>query len=662
MDTDKNYIMTKEQAEKKMELYREVFPVVRILESDYLEKMHSGEDRDQNPELKICRCYEFWNKEVPCENCSSIEALQMKKQKTKMEVLDSELYMIISRYVEIDGKPCVMECVRKMDDAHMIDQQGRESLVEKLTGFREILYEDVLTQVSNRRYYEDELRSQKQTAGVAMIDLDDFKLYNDIYGHSVGDIVLRMTASVIRRSIRCTDTVIRYGGDEFLIVLPDITKEAFLPKLQLIKENISELAIPGYSRIQPTASIGGVMTSPDETIEKAARRADSLMYRAKNQKNRIVTEDICIQEDEEDQTRREEGKQMILIVDDSEFNRAILSEMLHRDYNILEAASGKECLQKMQQYGTGISLVLLDIVMPDMDGFEVLDYMNREHWIEDLPVVMISSEDSPDVVKRAYGFGVTDYISRPFDAHVVYQRVTNTIKLYAKQKRLSSMVMDQMQEKEKNSMMLVNILSHIVEFRNGESGQHVIHINKLTEVMTEQLLARTNRYPQVRKYQQLIVTASALHDIGKIGIDEAILNKPGKLTAEEFEEMKQHTRIGAAMLRSLGMYQNEKLVTVAYEICRWHHERYDGRGYPDGLVGDEIPIAAQIVSLVDVYDALVSERVYKKAFSHEKAMQMIADGECGAFNPILLDCLQSADQLFRAIYLEDEETHLQDTQ
>ena len=329
----------------------------------------------------------------------------------------------------------------------------------------------------------------------------------------------------------------------------------------------------------------------------------------------------------------------ILIVDDSELNRVMLAAMLGENYEILEASDGVEALSVIQKYETSIDLVLLDIVMPGMDGFEVLAYMNRDKWIEDIPVIMISSEGSESYIRRAYELGASDYISRPFDAKVVYQRVINMIKLYAKQRRLIHLVTDQIYEKEKNNRMMTGILSQIVEFRNGESGLHVLHINILTQLLLEKLMRKSENYDLSWSQQHMIATASALHDIGKIGIDEKILNKPGKLTKEEFEAMKQHTIIGARLLDSLEMYHDEEMMKYAYEICRWHHERYDGKGYPDGLKGEEITISAQVVSLADVYDALVSDRVYKKAYSHEKAMEMILNGECGMFNPLLLECL-----------------------
>lgn len=336
------------------------------------------------------------------------------------------------------------------------------------------------------------------------------------------------------------------------------------------------------------------------------------------------------------------NKYRILIADDSELNRELLSEMLQEEYDIVEAKDGKEAVAILREQSQEISLVLLDIVMPQMDGFEVLTYMNTYHWLDDIPVIIISSENSSSFMQKAYDFGATDYISRPFDAMVVHRRVVNTIMLYAKQRKLTGMVAEQIYEKEKTNKLMVSILSHIVEFRNGESGLHIIHIHMLTELLLKHLVKKTDQYRLSAADISLISNASALHDIGKITIPDEILNKPGRLTAEEFEIMKQHSRAGALMLWEMPLYQGEPLLKVAYEICRWHHERYDGNGYPDGLSGEEIPISAQIVALADVYDALTSERCYKKAFSHDTAVEMILNGQCGAFNPLLLECFSEA--------------------
>jgi len=332
-------------------------------------------------------------------------------------------------------------------------------------------------------------------------------------------------------------------------------------------------------------------------------------------------------------------KQKILIVDDSEMNRSILTDILDSEYDIIEAENGMQAVAALQQKQEEISLVLLDIVMPEMDGFEVLQVMNEQRWIENVPVIMISAETRSSRVDQAYELGVVDFITRPFDARVVHRRVVNTILLYDKQAKLKELVAEQIYEKEQNSGLMVDILSHIVEFRNGESGLHVLHVRTLTELLLHRLVQKTDQYHLKQKDISAIGTASALHDVGKIAIDERILNKPGRLTSDEFAIMKTHTTIGAEMLKNLPFHQEHPMVQLVYQICRWHHERYDGRGYPDGLVGEEIPIAAQVVALADVYDALTSERVYKKGFSHEKAIQMIVNGECGAFSPLMMECL-----------------------
>ena len=351
-----------------------------------------------------------------------------------------------------------------------------------------------------------------------------------------------------------------------------------------------------------------------------------------------------------------EYKETILIVDDSALNRMVLAEILGKEnYTFLEAENGRQAVELLDCHPE-VDLLLLDITMPEMDGFGVLEAMNRYRWIEETPVIMISSEDAYPFIERAYDLGASDYITRPFDARVVCHRVSNTLMLYAKQKRLMQMVAEQVYEKEKVSNTMISILSHIVEFRNNESGLHVIHIRTITELLLRRLRKKTDRYPLTETDISLISTASALHDIGKINIPEQILNKPGRLTKEEFEIIKTHSAVGEHMLRQVPFSQNEPLVKVAREICRWHHERWDGRGYPDGLKGDEIPISAQVVSLADVYDALTSERCYKAAFDHETALNMIVNGECGAFNPLLLECLMDgADQIKKAMQETDEE-------
>ena len=430
---NQNVKITRQQAEEEAKMLEKVFDVVRFLEGNFFEQMQ--DDPRIGVKIGMCQCYDFWKKNKPCENCTSMKAYAEKKQKTKLEFLDADVFLVISRYLEIDDEACVMELVKHLENDTLIDTDGRDKLVGKLKGYQDKLYIDPVTGVYNRRYFEDEIRNMQNSAGVAMIDLDDFKLYNDIYGHDMGDQVLCIVADVIKNCIRKTDKLIRYGGDEFLLILSDMVRGTLRGKLLQIQEAIENATIPNCPRLKLTASIGGVI-SEDGQIDEAIAKADQLMYKAKDHKAQVITEcDKTIFKKEKIQ-----NKPKILIVDDSEFNRAILKEILEETYEIIEADGGNEALHKIDEYGMKISLVLLDIIMPEKDGFEVLKYMEEERLISDIPVIIISSEDSANYIRRAYEMGVSDYINRPFDANIVYQRVSNTVKLYAKQRRLMAMV------------------------------------------------------------------------------------------------------------------------------------------------------------------------------------------------------------------------------
>ena len=430
---NQNVKITRQQAAEEAKMLEKVFDVVRFLEGNFFEQMQ--DDPRIGVKIGMCQCYDFWKKNKPCENCTSMKAYAEKKQKTKLEFLDADVFLVISRYLEIDDEACVMELVKHLENDTLIDTDGRDKLVGKLKGYQDKLYIDPVTGVYNRRYFEDEIRNMQNSAGVAMIDLDDFKLYNDIYGHDMGDQVLCIVADVIKDCIRKTDKLIRYGGDEFLLILSDMVRGTLRGKLLQIQEAIENATIPNCSRLKLTASIGGVI-SEDGQIDEAIAKADQLMYKAKDHKAQVITEcDKTIFKKEKIQ-----NKPRILIVDDSEFNRAILKEILEETYEIIEADGGNEALHKIDEYGMKISLVLLVIIMPEKDGFEVLKYMEEERLISDIPVIIISSEDSANYIRRAYEMGVSDYINRPFDANIVYQRVSNTVKLYAKQRRLMAMV------------------------------------------------------------------------------------------------------------------------------------------------------------------------------------------------------------------------------
>lgn len=501
---------------------------------------------------------------------------------------------------------------------------------------------DILTGAYTRNYYETEMKHASFAGGVALIDIDDFKLCNDLYGHDVGDLALIETSKAIRSNIMEKDILILYGGDELLLLLPEATPERMDSVLEKIRADVSEVKNGKLGGIRLSISVGGVMTDKGP-ITDAVYRADRIMYLAKRQKNTVMT-DRKIESNSEKQSGDDKERPHVLIVDDSEFNRELLCGILGESFEILEADSGKEGLKLLRRYGTQISVVLLDIIMPEMNGFDVLDEMNREHWLDNIPVIMISADDSDENIRRAFDLGVTDYICRPFDAKVVERRIRNTITLNLKQRRMLSLLAEQSRDKEKIGQMMVDILSNTVCYVNGESGQHIRNIQRITAILLERLLLKTDRYRLSFQDCVMISTASALHDIGKVGINTFILNKPGILTPEEYEVVKKHTLIGEHILKSgeLSEFREEPLLKTAEQICRWHHERYDGSGYPDGLSGEEIPIAAQVVSIADVFDALMSKRSYKEALSAEVALRMIENGECGSFNPVLIECLKQA--------------------
>ena len=595
--------LTDEEAAAEVARVAKTYPVVRLLSADQIKS-------EPNCLLAGDRC--------PCLRQSSLEALVDSGEVSEQLLNDGIEYRARLRPLKVEGEPHVLLMVRPIDE-----QEAAEE---------DLVYTDVLTSVHNRRYYEEKLRNARMNAGVAMIDLDDFRVFNDTCGRHAGDLALGAVATAMRSGIRSTDELVRYGCDKFVVVMSNIPSDDFTRRLHQVSDAVRSTIIPGHEYVSLTACVGGVRIH-GETVDEGVGRAVQLLSRAKAKAGTVVTDADSIEAFQSE-------KPLVLIVDDSEMNRVILNEMLKDEYCVLEADNGRAALDMVDRYGDELSLVLLDIIMPGISGFEVLADLSRRSGIDNLPVIMISSEDSDDMVLRAYELGASDYINRPFDSRIVRRRVNNTIRLYAKQRRLTSLLSQQYNERVKNSRMLIDIMAGVMELRNGESGRHVTNIEKLTELLLGCLVQRSGTVSLDNEERSTIALASALHDIGKMSIDDAILNKPGRLTSEEFEIMKTHTTIGADMLLELGSHHaGNALMEYAYQIARWHHERWDGKGYPDGLKGDEIPIAAQVVSVADVYDALTSARVYKDAIPHEEAIQMILDGKCGTFNPLLLDCL-----------------------
>lgn len=595
--------LTDEEAAAEVARVAKTYPVVRLLSADQIKS-------EPNCLLAGNRC--------PCLRQSSLEALADSDEVSEQLLNDGVEYRARLRPLKVEGEPHVLLMVRPIDE-----QEAAEE---------DLVYTDVLTGVRNRRYYEEKLRSARMNAGVAVIDLDDFRVFNDTCGRHAGDLALGAVATAIRSGIRSTDELVRYGCDKCVVVMPNIPSDDFTRRLHQVSDAVHATIVPGHEYVSLTACVGGVRIH-GETVDEGVGRAVQLLSRAKAKAGTVVTDADSIEAFQSE-------KPLVLIVDDSEMNRAILNEMLKDEYCILEADNGRTALDMVDRYGDELSLVLLDIVMPGISGFEVLADLSRRSGIDNLPFIMISSEDSDDMVLRAYELGASDYINRPFDSRVVRRRVSNTIRLYAKQRRLTNLLSQQYNERVKNSRMLIDIMAGVMELRNGESGRHVTNIEKLTELLLGCLVQRSDTISLDNEERSTIALASALHDIGKMSIDDAILNKPGRLTPEEFEIMKTHTTMGADMLLELGRHHvGNALMEYAYQIARWHHERWDGKGYPDGLKGNQIPIAAQVVSVADVYDALTSVRVYKDAIPHKEAIQMILDGKCGEFNPLLLDCL-----------------------
>lgn len=619
--------MTRQQAEQEMEQLRKVFPSVRMLTA---EQVQAGE----------------------AVGDAARQALEEKTTHSRMEYRGQELYEVTALFAQVEGTPCVLELERRLDRIMLLDPEESEQLFNNLAEYRGKLYRDAVTGAYNERYYQEKYRSRILTAGVAVLRVDDFKAANDVYGRYAGNSVLETVAGVLRRNLGEKDRLIRRGEDRLLLLLPEVGQSDFGQKLEHLRLQLAAAGVPGYSHLHISVSIGGVWIRDGE-VSAAVEHAERLATYAQMQKNTVITE----QQPERTAAAPVHRRQSVLIVDDSELNRKMLGQMLGSRFDIAEAASGEACLQLLEQNATGISIVLLDIHMPGIDGFTVLEEMNQKNLLEQIPVIMISSEDTVDAVRRAFDLGASDYISRPFDAKVVYQRIINTIQLYAKQRRLSAMAADLAFEKERASRMMIGILSQVVEKRNGESRDHVQRVAQLTSMLLAGLAQKTDRYPLTREMRRTIATAAALHDIGKMEICEDLLHKKGPLTEAERRTLQSHTLLGAQMLKEQPECRDDAFARTAYNICRWHHERYDGGGYPDGLQGEQIPIEAQVVGLADVYERLVSRPVDGHARTHSEVVQMICTGVCGAFNPLLLDCLQDMEaEIARAMQDTPEET------
>lgn len=635
---------SKDEIDQEISSLKKIYARVKVFDADYIAKIDALKN---NKKVDIpFKCFAFWDKQIPCRNCIVLNSFNEKKDNFKIEEYKDKYYLIQSKYIEVDEKPCVLELVQIIDSTFIDDMKitavlgGSES---DDTGLYSKMYKDSLTGAYNRRFYEEKYKNHVMYGRIALLDIDDFKMYNDLYGHNDADAILINVVSTIKRYLRKKDIIIRYEGDQFIIIFDSMEAKDFDVVLSRIKMKINENALLNYRGDKISVSIGGVLCD-NKTISEALENAKIAVHKAKTIKNTIVTNN--------NNKNIEKAKKNILICENDRENAIKLKEILEDNYNLIEAKNGEECIDSISQYSTGISLILFNKESNKNDEYEALEYLRNNHFIDDIPFVVIVKKDDVKLLNEDYSMGAVDYILTPFDKDIVNRRISTLIKLYDRQKKMTGILIKELEEKDKSGKNMINMLSHIVEFRSHENGPHVKHVSEITEMLLKHLLKMTNQYKLTKEDIENIKLASALHDIGKIGIDENLLNKPGKLTKEEFEVIKTHTTIGAHIIDELNI-KNDPLVNYTHDICRWHHERYDGKGYPDGLKGEEIPICAQVTSVADVYDALVSDRCYKKAVPHEEALAMILDGQCGVLNPLLLLCLKEIKDQIKELYTEN---------
>ena len=663
--------LTLNEIKQKMKSLAAGFTFVRLFKGEQIIACCS-----ENGEIRTENCYDIFKEKTACADCVVKRALKNRAEQTKIESRGNDVYLVKTKIFEVDGDFYVLELINQFDKREIsaLSVNARYSAYsakndsayekkansvaadnaaenaaaenaadnaaageysdEKNSGcvsaeYYDKMYKDPLSDCFNRRYYEEKIKNEKLSAVVALLDIDDFKLYNDVYGHSMGDTVLKVIAGEIKKRLRRNDEVIRYGGDEFLIILPDAALGEARDLLHAVRISVGDAQIPFYSEIKLSVSIGGAVSSGDEIVEKAVEKADALMYKAKKEKNFVELEhgkgDI------------EREKLNVLIVDDSERNREILSSILKNEFNVIEAENGEKCIEILKG-SKEIALVLLDLTTPETEGFSVLEHMSLTRLIERTPVIIVTNDESGDSARRAYDLGAADYITRPFDVKVVYRRVANTIQLYEKQMRLIEHVNDQVRRVKRSARVMVDILGKIVEYRDGKRGAHLGAVRRLSWLLLKEMVVKTDKYKLSGFDIENIATASIFHDIGKITLDPALFCKT-EISPAEREIIKTHTVKGAEMLWELESCRSEPFIIYACEICRYHHERYDGSGYPDGLKGDEIPVSAQVVGVATVYEALTSGRVDGKAFSSKEAIEIMRSGKFGEFNPLIIECL-----------------------
>ncbi len=626
-------------------------------------------------------CFAAWGNESRCESCVAAKTFATKKKLENYKLMNGEIYHVLTTPFVLNDRECVLELLLNESDNQTIEAVGRGQMIEMINGLNKRMYTDALTGVYNRKYYEEHLFTLKDECAIALIDLDDFGSVNQAFGHSVGDAALRAVANVIKHFTRESDVLIRYGGDEFLLAFHEIPKETFVSKMNSIREKIAGLILPEEPAARLSISIGCAYRgeSSDVSFEQASQQLGI----AKNNRNSVVIDDICMEL---------EGKKTVAPMVEKNYSDGLLVKqpgdmqeiirLFCRDYDglfKLDISNGRRTIyQSAGAYAgwlrAGENMGYDEFRKAFAEQFmfaEERDAMLRHTSIDALRERMAEDEvffENIRVVKNGCEqFYQIKFVRDPYDSnilivggHSVDSSTRSELRAWeerqtenAKETLLAKIVSERTEELvAKNKQLkainedIVDAVGNIVEARDAESGEHIRRVKGFTRILAECVRKEYAEYHLTEDDVNIIVSASALHDVGKIMIPDSILLKPGRLTPEEFDVIKTHSQKGCEILKKTSFGWSEEYLRTAMEICLCHHEKYDGRGYPNGLVGDKIPISAQIVSIADCYDALTTQRVYKAAIPCDEAYRMITNGECGAFSEKILHCLELCKDKF----------------
>lgn len=564
----------------------------------------------------------------------------------RMKRKDGEIIVVMC-----SGRSCLNEKTGEQEAEIMITDISDVSVLAGVRAndqnYLEMSQHDLLTGLFNRGTFEKKVdadldRQKNGMCAMLLMDVDNLKIINDVYGHQTGDLAINLVASQLMNICKKGALLSRTGGDEFCIYIPSAESQE---QLQMLAEQmigvVQQIELPDFTEVRISASVGTVfLHRTDSTFDVLYSRADVALFQAKqNGRNRTELYSSVL-------AQREQFSQSVLLVSRAGSQQRDIRRVFENRFNIIEADSDAGAIQMIEEMQDKLVIVLTELYAHEIDGFVILDYMRRMDYIKTVPVVFMAAEYIEDVYKNAYSHGVIDIVTEPIDLYSLSSRLNNIIDLYQHKNNLEVMTRKQTEKIQRQNEKIIDSLGTVVEFRDMESGAHIQRVKTFTRLLAKQVMQDCPEYELTAHKIQCITEASPLHDVGKIAISDTILLKPGKLTPEEFEIMKTHTTKGWDIIMRLLDEDEPEYVMYCSSIAKYHHEKYDGKGYPEGLFEDDIPICAQIVSVADVYDALVSRRCYKNAFGYETAFGMIVNGECGMFNPKLIKCLHKVRSQF----------------